>query len=191
MTTCFCCKNNNADFTYNVIEIQTLHIRDIKGERYVQAMGKDGEYGICSNCAKNHLESINHPIRRVLKHLIAFGVLIAIGIAATALVNVEELFIRLFGPIAILCGVLGITVTTKNAIDKKKAFQKMNKTDAIQEAAWGLLLTKLPKKNGDQDITYIPANTITRGMNAKQLAVAYDLLPAIAEQVTKKLKELR
>ncbi len=187
---CIHCHTGNSDFEFPVIEIQTLHIRDIGGERYVQGMGDEKRYGVCLSCAEHYLDEINHPTGKLVKKLLPFVLLIVVGIAVFFLFrDAEEAFTRLLGPIAALCGIVGIIVSSREIFSAKKEYVNLEEKDQISKAAWSLFLADAPKKNGDQDITYIPVNEKTRGMSVKDLSLQHDLLPAIAQKVSSRLKE--
>ena len=59
--------------------------------------------------------------------------------------------------------------------------------EAVKKAAWDCLLAAAPKKNGDNDLTYIPVDGETKALDQRELALRYDLLPAIAAQALERM----
>ncbi len=183
MAACIHCAASDAAYPFRVIDIQTLHIRDISGEKYVQAMGECADYAVCEACAKQYQSDVTGFGRKYQKKLIPAAGLILFGILYTLLVKVDILYMRLLGAIAVFLGLVIIVTVLKTYRDQKDHFSSLSEADALQHAAWLKLLDTLPKKNGDQDITYIPVNKTTKAMNARQLSETYDLLGAIAKQL--------
>ncbi len=187
MSKCIHCKTSEGTYPFRVIEIQTLHVRDISGEKYVQAMGKTADYSICSSCARQYISESSSFGGKYLKRLIPAAALILFGIVYTIFQNFEIAYMRMLGPIAVLCGLLLIYAAVKEYREQKKSFEGLNGDEALKQAAWMQLIDTLPRKNEDQDITYVPVNGASKGMSIKQLSENYDLLPAIAKQVKAEL----
>ncbi len=183
MSNCIHCNKSRNDYPFRVIEIQTLHVRDISGEKYVQAKGKTADFSVCQDCAEKYLSSVSSFGSELVRKILPFALVAVFGVLCTIFLKSDLMYIRMLGPIAILCGIIGIVVKTRDLRSRKKTFEGYSKEKALQQAAWNVLIESLPKKNGDQDITYVPVSGDTKKMNLKELALAYDLIPAIAKQV--------
>ena len=85
MSNCIHCGAGAADYPIRVLEVQTLHIREMGGERRVQALGRFQEYTICRSCAQAHLETILAPGKRLMRRMLPFAAVLAAGVTALAL----------------------------------------------------------------------------------------------------------
>lgn len=61
-------------------------------------------------------------------------------------------------------------------------YRKLTMDEQLQRAAWETAEGAVPKKNGDNDVTYIPVTEATLRLKNGDLMITYDLLPAIAKQ---------
>ena len=77
-----------AAFPVRAMEVRTLHVRGVAGERRVQALGDDKESAVCERCARESLDLSLNPLRAARKQVLGFGAVFAAGallIAATFL----------------------------------------------------------------------------------------------------------
>lgn len=167
-------------YCFHVLEVQTLKIRDMGGEKKVQALGRFQNYEVCEACAKEQMEKNLSFAESVLPGLIKFGLILAAGVLISILFCTAAMPIRLLGLAAVVCGVFGIYEAVRNGRKHRLDFQAMTKEEALEEAAWELLLANAPKKSEDSDLSYIPVNKKTLSMKNGDLMIAYDLLPEIA-----------
>ena len=191
---CLCCNDPEGVYAFRVFEIRTLHVRDFGGERLVQALGDVREASVCSACAEEELSSALSPGRGALRRALPFGCVLAVGAALslTATLQSDVTALRLPGPAAVLCGLAGCASAWRDARARAGTFRALEHGAALERAAWERLLIVLPRKRGDEDLTYVPIDDVTRAMDVGALALRYDLLPPIAEQaVIKYLAELR
>ena len=52
---CISCGKSEAEYRFQALEVQTLHLREFNGERKIQALGNVLELDICEDCAMAHL----------------------------------------------------------------------------------------------------------------------------------------
>lgn len=184
---CLCCKNIAADekktYEFHVLEVQTLKVRDMQSEKRIQALGKYQDYAVCEECAKKQLEKNLSYKKTLLPGCILFGAIFLVGVA-TGLLCVTKFPaagpVKFFALAAMICGALGIYENVRNAKRHRREFTAMSSDDAMEAAAWEVLLTHAPKKSEDSDLSYIPINKKTFKMKNGDLMNMYDLLPEIA-----------
>lgn len=170
-----------AEFPFRVLEVQTLHIRDLGGEKRVQALGLFQDYAICRDCAQAYLDRLAQR-GGVGKKLLPFLLVLLFGIIVSILCWSGATALRVMGLAAILCGIAG-SVTTLQAARKKRAeFSKLPPEEQLYQAAWECLLEVAPRKDGDNDLTYIPVTPQTLKLKNGDLMIVYDLLPAVAKK---------
>lgn len=167
-------------YSFHVLEVQTLKIRDMGGEKKVQALGRFQDYEVCEACAEEQVKRNLSFAKSVLPGLIKFGLILAAGVLISILFRTSEMPIRFLGLAAVVCGIFGIYEAIRNGRKHRLEFQAMAKKEALEEAAWELLLSNAPKKSEDSDLTYIPVNKKTLSMKNGDLMIAFDLLPEIA-----------
>ena len=172
----------NADFDFRSLEVQTLHVRDLKGESRVQALGLFREDGVCRACAERRLSEIEHPLSVLLKRLLPFVLVAVFGVLVIIFLRSVGRAVLMMGLAGILCGAIGIVSVCHDALRLKKEYAALNRDDALARAAWSLTVSLLPKKDGDNDMTYIPLDDRTMKMKNGDLMIEYDLLPAIAKK---------
>ena len=172
----------DADFVFPSLEVQTLHVRDLKGESRVQALGLLREDGVCRACAEGKLSEIEHPLSVLWKRLLPFGLVMIFGVLVIIFLRSVGRAVLMMGLAGILCGVIGIVSVCHDAIRQKKEYAALKREDALTRAAWSLTVSLLPKKDGDNDMTYIPLDDRTMKMKNGDLMLEYDLLPAIAKK---------
>ena len=179
MENCLNC-GNSATYSFQVLEVQTLHVRDLKGESRVQALGECREFSICQACAAAALEAVRHPAQRLVKPRIAFGGIFLLGLALCLLFWSTQGALRLMGLAALVCGGFGLYSTQQSAKKQQQAYASLSEEAALQQAAWETLLRAAPQKVDDADLTYLPINEQTLAMKNGDLMVAFSLLPAVA-----------
>ena len=186
---CLKCGNDSHDaLRFRVLEVHTLHIRDFTGERIIQALGEFREYEICTACAEREARAFLYPAKMILRKCFAFIGLILAGMILSLLLALndswpamKEIFaLRALGPLAVIVGVIGIFGKAREILSLRGKVSRMNHDDAMNFAAYTLVLENAPKKYNDNDITYIPVSKDTLNMNAPELAEKYNLLPSIS-----------
>ena len=179
-----------AEYPVRALEVRTLHVRSIGGERRVQALGDEKENAVCEACAKAQLDLSLDPVKAAKPQLMTFGAVIAAGIIIEA---VTFLFLKghqigiLLGLAALACGGLGIYDTLHKAKEKAASLRKLPEQDALAEAAWDVYLAEAPKKENENDLSYIPVNEKTCARKNGDLMILYHLLPEIAVEAWNKL----
>ena len=179
-----------AELPVRALEVRTLHVRSIGGERRVQALGDEKESAVCKSCAKAQLALSLDPVKAAKPQLAAFGAVIAAGIVIEA---VTFLFLKghqigiLLGLAALICGGLGIYEALRKAKEKAASLRALPDAEAAEEAAWDVYLAEAPKKEGQNDLTYIPVNEKTLARKNGDLMILYHLLPEIAVEAWNKL----
>lgn len=181
MSNCIHCGTGAADYPFRVLEVQTLHIREMGGERRVQALGRFQDYAICRGCAQAHLETILAPGKRLMRRMLPFAAILAAGITVLAL-GWGQLPLVVMGVAGILCGVVGIGSQARNGAAMRREYAALSPEEALSRAAWDLLLATAPNKDGENDLTYIPVDERTMAMKNGDLMIVYDLLPAVAKK---------
>ena len=182
-----------AAYPIRALEVRTLHVRSVGGERRVQALGGEKESGVCEKCAREQLALSLNPVRAAKKEMIRFGIVFAAGILAAA---ATLLFVResrqvflLVALAALVCGALGIYEALKKAKEKAASLAALPETEALEEAAWDVFTAEAPKKEDVNDLTWIPVNEKTLARKNGDLMILYKLLPEIAVEAWKKLHE--
>ena len=180
-----------AAYPIRAIEVRTLPVRGLGGERKVQALGDEKESCVCERCAREQLNLSLDPVRAVKPQLIRFGAVFAAGLLIEA---VTFLFLKdnrqvflLLGIAALICGVLGIYDVLKKAKEKSASLRALPEAEALEEAAWDVFVAAAPKKEDVNDLTYIPVNDKTRSRKNGDLMILYHLLPEIAVEAWKHL----
>ena len=182
-----------AAYPIRAIEVRTLPVRGLGGERKVQALGDEKESCVCERCAREQLNLSLDPVRAVKPQLVRFGAVFAAGLLIEA---VTFLFLKdnrqvflLLGIAALICGVLGIYDVLKKAKEKSASLRALPEAEALEEAAWDVFVAAAPKKEDVNDLTYIPVNEKTLQRKNGDLMILYHLLPEIAVQAHKILHE--
>ena len=179
-----------AEFPARALEVRTLHVRSVTGERRVQALGDEKSSAVCEHCAREQLALSLDPVRATKPQLVSFCAVITAGIILEA---VTFLFLKghqigiLLGIAALICGGLGIFEVLRKAKEKAASLRALPETEAIEEAAWDVYLTEAPKKEEQNDLTYIPVNAKTLSRKNGDLMILYHLLPEIAVEAWKRL----
>ena len=180
-----------AAYPIRALEVRTLHVRSVSGERRVQALGNEKHSAVCEQCARKQLNLSLSPVRSAKPQLVRFGAVFAAGLLIEA---VTLLFVRdsrqvfiLLGIAALICGVLGIWDALQKAKEKTFALRALPEAEALEEAAWDVYTAEAPKKEDINDLTYIPVNDKTRSRKNGDLMILYKLLPEIAVEAWKRL----
>jgi hypothetical protein len=165
-------------------------VRSIGGERRVQALGDEKENAVCKACAKAQLDLSLDPVKAAKPQLMTFSAVIAAGIIIEA---VTFLFLKghqigiLLGLAALACGGLGIYDALHKAKEKAASLRALPEQDALAEAAWDVYTAEAPKKENENDLTYIPVNEKTLTRKNGDLMILYHLLPEIAVEAWNRL----
>ena len=182
MSLCLKCNKNEMGFEFDVLEVHTLHIRDFDGEKRVQALGGSKRWTVCSNCAADRLAQAVSPRKRIIKNCLPYILVLVIGIVLLFFTRNAVPSLKLVAPAAIFCGIAGAIAAFQKEQKQSASLKALPKDKALREAAWICLLEQAPKKQNDNDITYIPKEALVSCQDANSLALQYDLLPAIAKQ---------
>ena len=179
-----------ADLSVRALEVRTLHVRSVAGERRVQALGDEKAGAVCEHCAREQLALSLNPVRAAKSQLSIFGAVFAAGIlteAVTFLVIKEKQVFILLGIAALICGILGIYDTLRKAKEKSRSLSALPEPEALEEAAWDVFVAAAPKKEDQNDLTYIPINEKTLARKNGDLMILYQLLPEIAVEAWKRI----
>ncbi len=173
------------------LEVRTLHIRDFGGELRVQALGDRKSAAVCRSCAETQLALEENVLRSSLPRLRRFGLVLAAGavleVLCFRLLGGERVW-ALLGLAAVVCGLLGMISAVREAGERKKELARLSREEALEEAAWTLFVRHGPKKEGENDLTYIPVNARSLALKNGDLMVLYHLLPAIANEAYARLR---
>ena len=180
-----------AVYPVRALEIRTLHVRSIAGERRVQALGDEKHSAVCESCARTQLSLATDPVRAAKPKLLPFAIVFAAGVLIETLTFLfvkesRQVFI-LLGLAALICGVLGIYDALHRAKKKNRALRALPEAEALEEAAWDVFEAEAPKKEDQNDLTYIPINEKTLSRKNGDLMILYHLLPEIAVEAWKKI----
>jgi hypothetical protein len=187
---CIRCGGETA-YPIQALEVRTFHVRSVAGERRVQALGSEVTSGVCEACARTQLSLATDPLRAAKPQIIPFAAVFAAGILIEAgaflfIRQSRQVFI-LFGLAALICGVLGIWDAVKKAKEKDRALRAMPETEALEESAWDVFLSEAPRKENQNDLTYIPIDEKTLRRKNGDLMILYHLLPEIAVEAWNRL----
>ena len=134
-----------AEYPVRALEVRTLHVRSIGGERRVQALGDEKENAVCEACAKAQLDLSLDPVKAAKPQLMTFGAVSAAGIIIEA---VTFLFLKghqigiLLGLAALACGGLGIYDALHKAKEKAASSGASASGRARREAAFSFALRR-------------------------------------------------
>lgn len=184
---CIKCGTATEDYPFPVLQVQTLHVRDLTGEKRVQALGDFENHCVCRKCAERKLSCILNNRKATVKAALPFFLAILAGIALTAFFWSRNGAFRLLGLAMLVCGVLGSISTVQSGEKQRNRFAPLSHDQALYQAAWECFLEAAPKKNDINDITYIPINQETLARKNGDLMVLYDLLPEIALQAHQRI----
>lgn len=168
------------EYSFRVLEVQTLPLREMDGERKIQALGAIREAAVCKDCARRRLQEKMDIAGTAGKGLLLYGGILLAGLLAAVLCRESFPPAGLTGLAAVVCGALGIYQTLGNALRHKKEAESLPEAEALRDAAWEVFLSSAPRKYADSDLTYIPITPETLSMKNGDLMIVYDLLPELA-----------
>ena len=184
---CIKCGASGQDYPFHVLQVQTLHVRDLTGEKRVQALGNFEDHCVCRKCAERKLSAILNNRKATAKSALPFLLAIVAGIAVAAIFWRSNGAFRLLGLGMLVCGILGTVGTVQAGEKKRNQFAPLPHDKALAAAAWESFLEAAPKKNDINDITYIPVNEETLARKNGELMILYYLLPEIAVQASARI----
>lgn len=184
---CIKCGKETGDYPFHVLQVQTLHVRDLGGEKRVQALGGFEDYCVCAACAEEACRRQTENRSALGKAALPYALLLVGGIIVLALSLHGSGAIRLLGFGMLLCGILGLYSVLRSGFAKKRELLALGREKALHRCAWDCLTEHAPKKNDVNDITYIPVNEETLARKNGDLMILYDLLPEIAVEAHKRI----
>ena len=191
MNTCISC-GKEGTYSFHALTIRTLPVRDLSGEKKVQAIGDFQDFCVCRSCAEAMLSRKKDVRHNMSKKFLGFGLTTAAGIlwtaAAALFLNAEWIYLSV-GLAAIACGLIGLVSAWKEGKGEQEKIGNMGQEEALQYAAWQTVLEKAPSKNQDENLTYIPVTEETKRRKNGDLMILYDLLPAIAAKAWEMIQE--
>ena len=188
METCLKC-GGKAEYRFRVLEVRTLPVRDLTGEKRVQALGDFQTFAICESCAVSQVAKAIDVHHAILERGKWFLAVLATCFVLTAVLWGGAAEPRLLGPAAIVCGALGAGGAVRQSLTTRREYLALPLEQQKERAAWEVLLQAAPKKEGDNDLTYIPVTEKVMTMKNGDLMIEYKLLPAIAVQAWERLHE--
>lgn len=155
MGKCLDCGCETAS-SIHVLEVKTLHVRDIDRAKRVQALGKFQDYYVCDSCAKAREEKERLPLSAASKRLTGFGLVGAAGIVllicSICFLHADRVFVML-SLAAIVCSILGIIQSIREANERSRELSAMTEKQALFSGAFSVLCDYAPKKSEDADLT--------------------------------------
>lgn len=188
---CLECKNTSPDeLGFRTLEVHTLHIRDLSGERIVQTLGEFKYYRICRACASEEARAFLFPAKRLAAKCLPFALLLVVGIVLSVMLMTREVMtaVKALGPIALAVGLSGIFGKVKEILSERRKISGMSHDEALRYSAYKLVIKNAPKKYNDNDITYIPVSKETLNLSVNELSERYNLLPSIAAKAHELMK---
>ena len=182
-----------ALYPIRALEVRTLPVRSLGGERRVQALGDKKQASVCAQCARQQLDLSLNPFRAAKCQLVSFGAVFAAGLLIEAITFLfpkenRQIFL-LLGIAALICGVLGIYDAVRKAKEKSASLRAMPEKEALEESAWDVFVSCAPKKENENDLTYIPVNEKTLRRKNGDLMILYHLLPEIAVEAWNRIHQ--
>ena len=184
---CVKCGREHNGYRFRVLQVQTLHVRDVNREKRVQALGDFEEYTVCPSCAEEKYRKILDTSGTVRKNCLIYGGLMAIGIVLCLLFWQGEGVFRLLGLGLMIGGGLCLAGNIRSATAQKRELLSLEQEEGLRRCAWECMLDGAPKKNDINDITYIPIDETTLSRKNGDLMILYDLLPEIAVEAHKRI----
>ena len=185
---CIACQGP-GEYSLRALEVRTLHIRDLGGEKRVQALGDWTDACVCRKCAANQLALEIKPARLYRKSNLCFGIIGTLGLILCIVCLALHLpwVYTALGIAAIACGILALIENFRKGRERSELLKSLPEEKALIEAAWSVFLAHAPKKDKDADLTYIPVNEETLRRKNGDLMILYNLLPEIAMEAHKRL----
>ncbi len=185
-------ETGSGAYPLRVLSVRTLHIRDLDRERRVQALGEFSDHEVCADCARGRLDADGSFLASARPKLLRFGAVLLAGVLIIALSSAfpdgSRVFLML-GLAAVFCGAAGMGSAWKQGKERSARLAGMSREEALREAAWAAFLDSAPRKNGDEDLSYIPVNEETLRRKNGDLMILYDLLPEIAVEAHRRIHE--
>ncbi len=183
---CLCCGGDPA-YRFRVLRVRTLHVRDITGEKRVQTLDDFEDHAVCDSCAEQKRQSMQQGIRNSLPALLAFGAILLAGIILALVCRERDRVFLMLGLAMIAGGALGLIGTVQKERRLQADLSPRSPQELLQLAAWQAMVDHLPSKQGQEDLTYIPVDDVTRSRKNGDLMILYDLLPEIAVEAHKRI----
>ena len=178
-----------ADIVLPLQEVLTLRVRGMDGEKRVQALGQEMEAGLCHACLDQYIGRLAEPKEEIRKAAMMFG---GIGLAGLAMFFIPASSLgfdfRFPGAGAFAIGALGFIRRYQAIQERKKAIVCAGTEENREAYTLECFHKLLPKKEGENDLSYVPLRDREAAMNIGTLAAAYGLLPGIAQQLSLRLR---
>ena len=184
---CVSCQKEEGGFAFDTLQVRTLHVRDMGGEKRVQALGETGACSVCRGCAEQELRSLKGDGATYARKCLPFFAVAVAGLCAYIVFSGREQVISTFGAIWLIAGAMILFWQIYQVLRTGKMYRALPEEEALLRAAWERAKKTLPKKRGEEDLTYIPVNEETRAYPNGDLMIAFDLLPDIALQAYDRL----
>lgn len=175
-------------YRFRALEIHTLHIRELKGEKRVQALGDSVSFSVCADCAQKQLQNNLKGVKA--KAVLPYAAILLFGVILSIVFWKGESVFRLCGAAGAICGILGIISVIKESRQRREQYLALPEEKALEKAAWDVAVRCAEHKRGDHDLTYLPITPDTLKLKNGDLMVAYDLLPEIAVQARNALRSM-
>lgn len=176
---CLKCKKETGNVR-RLLEVQTLHIRDLNGERMVQALGSFLEAGVCEDCVDAAIREAENPDKR-LHCLAARCACLFLG-GLLLLLIWKELPLRIAGAAAMVCGASVWYGAYQRATEERRLVRGKTKAELRQIYTLKLLQKSLPQKSLDSDLTYMDISADFLQTPPLVIANQYGVLPKIARK---------
>lgn len=184
---CIKCGQDSSDYHFHVLQVQTFHVRDMGKNSKIQALGDFEDYQVCAHCAQDKLDAHLNYLPALVKADLLFLLLSLCGGILAGCFWHGEGALRMLGFGMAACGILCIIGKSKEIIKSHGHLASLQREEALAECAWECFQENAPKKNGDNDITYIPVNEETLARKNGDLMILYDLVPENAVEAYKRI----
>ena len=188
MPTCITC-GQQTDNNQALMEVLTQHIRSMSGDKRAQALGEVVPAPVCDQCLDTHIAMQADGKAGMLRQGLLFGGMLVVGIPMTLLPLKLPMQLKFFGAAFMLVGVvglaMGIRATAEHSRQVKQASLEANRLHFLPQVA----AKALPKKSGENDITYVPWHPGLCHMPLQALVDQYHLVPQIAGQLRTRAQE--
>lgn len=189
MDGCMCC-GQTAQYTFQALEVHTIHLRELSGERRIQGLGALRQCVVCRDCAEKYLNTVLRPHRLLLRRGMPFAAILVLGVLMLGVLRFSSRPVQMFGATAVICGVLGIASAIRTVLQKRRNYSRLPQETALEQAGWDCVLSVLPKKEQDADVTYIPVTKETLAMGTEELGLRFELLPPIAKEAAERIGKI-
>ncbi len=169
-------------------EVLTLHVRAPSGERRVQALGEVIRTPVCAACLEEYIAletDEKRLVRRLRQRHGLIGLAGALLVAATRLPSMGRVTL-LPGVFALGFGLLGYIKAAKEGKERLKRLGAMDQAEREQALLPGFIRRRLPEKEGENDLSYVPFERGLAALSTAELMRRYGLLKDIAEQLKNK-----